>query len=100
MYVLLPLYCTHLSFPAGDMCPGEVDSVWKIQWSATAAGFSLSVSCVENKPQLGTAHRLCNGSGVWDPADAVDCESEAGNRIKMKVDYYMYFYEWKWLCYC
>ena len=62
------------------MCPDEVDSVWKIQWSATAAGSSLSVPCVENNPKLGTANRLCNSSGVWDPVDAADCESEAGNR--------------------
>ena len=62
------------------MCPDEVDSVWKIQWSATAAGSSLSVPCVENNPKLGMANRLCNSSGVWDPVDAADCESEAGNR--------------------
>ena len=93
MYVLLPLYCTCLSSPAGDMCPGEVDSVWKIQWSATAVGSSLSVLCVENKTQLGMANRLCNIGGVWDTVDAAKCESEAVNRIKMEVGrnhaYYM-----------
>ena len=75
-------------------CPDEVDSVWKIQWSATAAGSSLSVACVENNPQLGTANRLCNVGRVWDPVDATDCESEDGNRIRMEVDHYMRIYEW------
>ena len=65
---------------AGGMCPEGVDSVWKIQWSATAVGSSLSVPCVENKPKLGTANRLCLAGGVWDTVDATDCESEAGNQ--------------------
>ena len=80
MCILRPLYCTHLSFPAGGMCPDEVDSVWKIQWSATAVGSFLSVVCVENKPKLGIANRLCLAGGVWDTVDATECESEDGNR--------------------
>ena len=96
MSILLPLYCTCLSSSAGDTCPDEVDSVWKIQWSATAVGSSLSVPCVENNPKLGTANRLCNVGSVWDPVDAADCESEDVNRIRMEVDCYMYICEWKW----
>ena len=74
-----------MSSLTGDMCPDEVDSVWKIQWSATAVGSSLSVACVENKTKLGMANRLCNIGGVWDTVDAAKCESEAVNRIKMEV---------------
>ena len=90
MYILHLLYCTHLSPPTGNMCPDEVDSVWKIKWSITAAGFFLSVPCVENNPQFGMANRTCNIMGVWDPVDALDCESEAGNEIKMEVDYILH----------
>ena len=78
------------------MCLEEVDSVWKIQWPATAVGSSLSVLCVENKTQLGMANRLCLAGGVWDTVDAANCESEAGNRIRMEVDCYMYICQWKW----
>jgi len=67
------------------MCPDVVDGVWKMEWSATAAGSSLSVSCVENKTQLGIANRLCLAGGVWDTVDATKCASEAVNRIKMEV---------------
>ena len=67
------------------MCLDEVDSVWKLQWPATAGGSFLSVACVENKTQLGMANRLCLAGGVWDTVDATKCESEAVNRIKMEV---------------
>ena len=105
MYIFLPLYCTCLSYPAGGMCPDEVDNVWGIQWPDTTAGSSLSVSCVKNNEELGMANRLCNGSGVWDTVDAVDCESAAGNEIRMKVYNDMYIYDvhlhlWKWSYYC
>ena len=75
-----------MSSPTGDMCTDEVDSVWKIQWSATAVGSSLSVLCVEKKPKLGIAKRLCLADGRWGPVDATECESEDGNRIRMEVD--------------
>lgn len=68
-------------------CPVEEDSVWRIQWPATAADSIQTICCpgLENTSGLGLAHRNCLVGGVWGSVDATECESVAIRTVRMKV---------------
>ena len=66
-------------------CSNEEDSVWRIQWPATAPDSTQSASCPGegDKPALGLTHSLAGG--VWDSVDASECESGAVKAVRMRV---------------
>ena len=73
-------------------CSTEEDSVWGIQWLASAASSTRSARCPGegNPAELGVAYRRCL-AGVppeWGSVDASDCESVAGRAVREKVEQY------------
>ena len=68
-------------------CAAEEDSIWRIQWPATAPGSIQTICCagVENAFELGQAHRKCLVGGVWGSVNATECESVAVKAVRSKV---------------
>ena len=68
-------------------CPDEEDSVWRIQWPATAPDSTQSVACHRegDTPGMSLAYRRCLAGGVWGSVNASECESAAFRAVRIKV---------------
>ena len=72
--------------PASGGCPNEKDSVWGIEWFATAPDSIQTVHCQREgrTAEVGLAYRRCL-AGEWGPVNALKCESVAARAVRMKV---------------
>ena len=78
--------------PAFGGCPTEKDSVWGIQWFATAPDSIQNVHCQRegHTTEVGLAYRRCLAgmpAGEWGLVDALECESVAARAVRIKVPY-------------